>query len=102
MRLRGAAMGGPDAARFHDALRALRAEGHAHVVVDASGLTRIDPVGLGALLGGLALMRNAGGELSVATPPDHLHSLLVITRLRDALPCFDSIAAAHRAHAERT
>jgi len=100
VRLRGPAVGGPDGARFHDTLRTLKAEGHTHVVADLSGLTRMDPVGLGVLLGGLAFMRNAGGEMYLADLPDHVHSLLVITDLRGPLACFDSVADALRARSE--
>lgn len=100
VRLRGAVVGGPDGARFHDALRALKAEGHTHVVVDLSDVTRMDPIGLGTLLGGLALVRNAGGEMYWAALPEHVHSLLVITRLQAALPCYDSVTDAIQARAE--
>ena len=100
VRLRGLVAGGPDGARFHDALRKLRTDGHTHVVADLSGVTRMDPIGLGSLLGGVAFMRNAGGELYLASLPDHVHSLLVITRLRATLSCFDSVAAALEAQAE--
>lgn len=100
VRLRGPALGGPDGARFHDTLRALKAEGHTHVVADLGGITRMDPIGLGTVLGGLALMRNAGGEMYLADVPDHVHSLLVITRLRATLPCFDSVDEALQARSE--
>lgn len=102
VRLRGPVVGGPDGARFHDTLRALKAEGHTHVVVDLSGISRMDPIGLGTLLGGLALLRNAGGEMYGVGLPDHVHALLVITRLRSVLPCFDSVAEALQARSEAT
>lgn len=97
VRLRGPVVGGPDGARVHDTLRTLKAEGRTHVVLDLSGVTRLDPIGLGVLVGGLALVRNAGGEMYWAALPDHVHSLLVITRLHAALPCFDTVDEALRA-----
>ena len=90
----GAALGGPDGTQLYDTLQALHDQGHARVVMDLRGLTRINPRGLGLFIAGLALMRNSGGELRFANLPDAVHSLLVITRLRSAVPCFDSVEAA--------
>lgn len=92
--VRGAALGGPDGTQLYDTLQALHDQGHARVVLDLRALTRINPLGLGLFIAGLALMRNSGGELYFANLPDAVHSLLVITQLRAAVPCFDSVEAA--------
>lgn len=95
--LQGRLTGGADASTWHDALRQRCAQGHTRVVVDCRNVDRVDATGLGALVGALAVMRNAGGDLAIACMPDALRSLLLITRLAQAIPCFDTVDAAARA-----
>jgi len=58
------------------------------------GIEAIDAAGLGAIVGALAILRNAGGDLAIARVPDALRSLLLITRLLDVLPPHDTVEAA--------
>ncbi len=95
--LRGRLTGGADASTWHDALRQRCARGQTRVVVDCCAVEAVDATGLGALVGALAVMRNAGGDLAVACTPDALRSLLLITRLVHAIPCFDTVDAAAQA-----
>lgn len=95
--LQGRLTGGADASTWHDALRQRCARGRTRVVVDCRTVEAVDATGLGALVGALAVMRNAGGDLAVACMPDALRSLLLITRLVDAIPCFDTVDAATQA-----
>lgn len=97
VRLSGSFGGGPDASKWYDLLHRQVRRGHLRVVVDCGALTSVDPAGLGALAGGLATMRNAGGDLAVAHVPDVLRSLLLITRLTLAVPAYDTVDAAVKA-----
>lgn len=95
--LSGSFGGGPDASKWYDLLDGLVRRGRLRVVADCRALASVDPAGLGALAGGLATMRNAGGDLAVACVPDVLRSLLLITRLTSAVPTYDTVDAAAKA-----
>lgn len=99
--VRGAVLGGPDGTRLYDTLQRLQQQSHTHVVVDLHEVTRINPIGLGMLIGGMALMRNAGGDLYFARVPDLMQSLLVITRVGAVVECFASVEEALEAFAHK-
>lgn len=96
VRLRGPVRGGAAVSSWHDALRQCCARGQRRVVVDCQHVDAVDAAGLGALVGALAIMRNAGGDLAIARVPNALRSLLLITRLTDVLPPHPSVESACR------
>ena len=71
-------------------LHSLVEDGHTRVVVDLSGVDFIDSSGLGALISGLKVARQAGGDLRIAAPSRQVTSVLELTNLNRVL----------RAHAE--
>mgnify|MGYP006279561495 CR=1 FL=1 len=89
--LRGRVMGGPDGATLYETLRSLSEDGCTRAVLDLSAVDEMNPLGLGVLVGALALMRNQGGELAFAAVPKHVRSLLMIARLGPAVPCHDTV-----------
>ena len=96
VRLRGSVRGGAAVSSWHDALRRCCARGQRRTVVDCRDVEAVDASGLGAMVGALAIMRNAGGDLALAHVPDELRSLLLITRLTDVLLPYASVEAACR------
>lgn len=96
VRLRGPVRGGAAVSSWHDALRQRCVRGQRRIVVDCQHVDAVDASGLGAMVGALAIMRNAGGDLAIAHVPDELRSLLLITRLTDVLPPYPSVEAACR------
>jgi len=63
----------------------LVAGGQARVVVDLSGVEFIDSSGLGALIGGLKVARQAGGDLRVAGAGTQITAVLQLTNLNRRL-----------------
>ena len=57
------------------------AAGHTHVVVDLSETAVIDSSGLGALVAGLKMARQAGGDLRIARPTEQVRTVLELTNL---------------------
>jgi anti-sigma B factor antagonist len=96
VQLRGPVRGGVAVSSWHDALRRCCARGRRRIVVDCTDIDTVDAAGLGALIGALAIMRNAGGDLAIACVPDALRSLLLITRLTDVLPPHPIVESACR------
>ena len=88
------------APRLRDRLVQLITEGPPRLVVDLSGLTFIDSMGLGALVSGLKRARALGGDLRLAGPTDHVAKVLAITRLDQAFLVGDSVEAALAASSE--
>jgi anti-sigma B factor antagonist len=82
------------APRLRDRLVQLINEGPPQLVVDLSGLSFIDSMGLGALVSGLKRARAQDGDLRLAGPTDHVAKVLSITRLDQAFLVGDSVEAA--------
>jgi anti-anti-sigma factor len=81
-------------AAFRDRMRDVVTSGGALVVVDLSGVTFVDSSGLGAIIGGLRLARQAGGELRIACPTEQVRMVLNITSLDRVLRPYESLEEA--------
>jgi anti-sigma B factor antagonist len=64
------------------------------LVVDLSGVPFIDSTGIAALLEYLRDASDFGGRFCLAAPTEHVRHVFEIVRLQEALPIFDSTAAA--------
>lgn len=91
LQLKGDVMGGPDGSKLHDKLRELKEAGRKNVVVDLSKVRFMNSSGLGMLIGGLATMRNAGGDLRLANATDRIQSLLMIAKLLTVFKHYESV-----------
>lgn len=79
------------APRLRDRLVQLITDGPPRLVVDMSGLSFIDSMGLGALVSGLKRARAHDGDLRLAGPTDHVAKVLAITRLDLAFVVADTV-----------
>jgi anti-anti-sigma factor len=68
--------------------------GNARVVVDLSATEFIDSSGLGALISGLKVARQAGGDLRIAAPTKQVITVLELTNLNRVLRAHDSADSA--------
>ena len=66
------------------------AAGHHHVVLDMAGVEFVDSSGLGALIGGLKLARQAGGDLRIAAVNDQVRMVLKLTGMDRVLTPYSS------------
>lgn len=66
-------------------------EGAKMVVIDLEKVRYISSSGLGLLITLLTKMRNAGGELVLTAPSEHVKKLLLITKLNGIFKVLDSI-----------
>ncbi|MCV7434572.1 STAS domain-containing protein [Mycolicibacterium bacteremicum] len=69
-------------------LHALVEAGTRRVVVDLSGVEFIDSSGLGALISGLKVARQAGGDLRIAAPTRQVTTVLELTNLNRVLRAY--------------
>lgn len=72
--------------QLHD----LVAAGSSRIVVDLGATEFIDSSGLGALISGLKVARQAGGDLRIAAPTRQVITVLELTNLNRVLRAHDS------------
>lgn len=81
-------MGGASALRKQ--FQGLVDGGSNRIVVDLSTTEFIDSSGLGALISGLKMAREAGGDLRIAAAPAQVCTVLELTNLNRVLPTYES------------
>jgi anti-anti-sigma factor len=88
--------GGP-AETFEQNVRSLFRTGHRHLIVDLSGVPRIDSAGIRALVRGHTTAQRVGGSLRLAAPPPHVLKVLDVTHLAPVFEIYGSVEAARLA-----
>ena len=89
--LKGKLMGGPDTTVLHDRVHSLIAKGINQAVVDMAKVEWINSSGLGILMASLTTLRNAGGDLKLASVTKKIESLLLITKLITVFETYNSV-----------
>ena len=82
------------AAQLKQDLVKIVGEGQPRLVIDLAGVTFIDSSGLGALIGGLKVARQAGGDLRIAQPNQQARVILQLTTLERVLKPYATIEEA--------
>jgi anti-sigma B factor antagonist len=75
---------------LREELHSLIEDGNTRVVVDLSGIDFIDSSGLGALISGLKVARQSGGDLRIAAPTQQVQMVLELTNLNRVLRAHNS------------
>jgi anti-sigma B factor antagonist len=65
-------------------------------VVDLSEVRYISSSGIGLLITMLTKMRNAGGDVYLTTPSEHVKKLLIITKLNNIFTVYPTIEEAKK------
>jgi len=87
---------GEPSEQLHECLAGVKANGRKCIIVDLNAVPQIDSSGISALVRiSIALNRN-GGALRLVCKPGRCHDALTVTRLVEAIPTFDTEAAALR------
>jgi len=79
---------------LREQIRELSANGAVHLIVDLGQVDFLDSTGLGALVGGLRRLREAGGSLALVISTPRILRLFQITGLIKALAAQRSVADA--------
>ncbi len=74
---------------LRETLSQLVRAGRVKIVLDMSGVTRLDSMGLGVLASKLLTTRRLGGAIKLLRSTEHTAHLLYITRLSSVLENFD-------------
>lgn len=86
----GNLMGGPETSAVHEKVREIVGKGFKKLVIDLSGVKWINSSGLGALMGSMTTMKNADGEMKLASVSERILSLFMITKLVTIFETYDS------------
>ncbi|MDQ4125224.1 MAG: STAS domain-containing protein [Actinomycetota bacterium] len=84
---------------LRDAIGTMIDDGTPHVVVDLDGVPFMDSSGLGALMGGVRRLREAGGDLAIACTREQHLKLFTITGFGEGVsiaPTVEEAAAGFR------
>jgi anti-sigma B factor antagonist len=98
--LSGKMMGGPETTALHDHIRGLLNDGVNKVVIDLGGVKWINSSGLGVLMAAMTTLKNADGQLKLASVTEKVESLLMITQLMRIFETYDSVERAVSAMTE--
>jgi len=79
---------------FRERVKQLVESGTTHLVVDLGGVTFVDSSGLGAVIGGLKVARQAGGDLRIARPNQQVLLVLDLTSLNRVLQPYGTLEEA--------
>ncbi len=79
---------------LRDQIRELSAKGAVHLIADLGRVDFLDSTGLGALVGGLKRLREAGGSLALVISTPRILRIFQITGLSNALAVQRSVADA--------
>ncbi len=94
----GKFLGSIEGPAFKEKLEEMKAEGKTKVVVDLSKADFMDSSGIGTLIGALATMKKAGGDVKLASMKDRIKNLFLLTRLLGSVfEDFDSVEEAAQA-----
>ncbi len=92
--LQGNIMGGPDANLLNELLHKLVAQGKKKIVLDLKGVKLMNSSGLGMLIAALTTMKNASGNLKLASASKKIENLLIITKLVNIFEIYKTVKEA--------
>lgn len=92
--LEGNVLGGTDANLLNELLHKLVDQGKRKIVLDLKSVKLMNSSGLGMLIAGLTTMKNASGNLKLASPSNKIQNLLIVTKLVNIFEIYSSVKEA--------
>ena len=83
------------AGQLRELVAAAVAGGSSRIVVDLAAVDFIDSSGLGALVNGLKIARQAGGDLRISAPTDQVKLVLQLTKMERVLYPYPTVESAY-------
>jgi anti-sigma B factor antagonist len=90
IKLKGNITGIPDASEFNNSINRLLDENKNNIVIDFGNISYVDSTGLGIILRGYKTVKNAGGDIKIASLNERMSSLLEITKLNTIIDLYDN------------
>lgn len=92
--LAGDVMGGPEAIKLKDKINQLLDESLLKVVIDLSGVDRMNSSGLGILINALTTFKQNDGDLKLGGTTELIQNLLKITKLDNLFESYETVDSA--------
>lgn len=89
-------MGGPETAEFNDYISNLQNNGIVNLIFDLGGVRWINAAGIGALIAGIANLKNNNRTVKLANLSPKVKDVFNITRLSAVLEIYDSVEDAKK------
>jgi anti-sigma B factor antagonist len=86
----GNLMGGPESQELHEKVKSVLADGLRKIVIDIKGVKWLNSSGLGVLMACLTSIKEAGGQLKLASVAEKVQSILMITKLVDIFETYET------------
>jgi anti-sigma B factor antagonist len=88
MDIEGRIVLGDESAALREVICDLLSKGHKQILLNLKGVTYINSMGLGSLVGAFVTMRNQGGELKLLNITEKVTNLMQITKLYTVFDIF--------------
>ena len=89
--LKGKLMGMPETEELQSEIKAMLGQKIKKVVLDLSGVSWVNSLGIGAIMSAHTTMVNKEGKLCLAKVSDKVHNILIITQLQKIFCTFESL-----------
>ncbi len=94
IKMEGSMLGGPEASELNNALHKLIDAKKKNIVVDLGDVSVMNSSGLGMLIGAVTTMRNAGGNLKIATATEKIAQVFKMTKVNNVIELHDTVKSA--------
>ncbi len=94
IKMEGSMLGGPEASELNSALHKLIDAKKKDIVVDLGDVSVMNSSGLGMLIGAVTTMRNAGGNLKIATATEKIAQVFKMTKVNNVIELHDTVKSA--------
>lgn len=94
VKMEGNMLGGPEASELNSALHKLLDAKKKLIVVDLGGVSLMNSSGLGMLIGAVTTMRNAGGNLKVASASEKVAQVFKMTKVSNVIELHETVKSA--------
>ena len=94
IKMEGSMLGGPEASELNSALHKLLDAKKKLIVVDLGGVSLMNSSGLGMLIGAVTTMRNAGGNLKIASAAEKVSQVFKMTKVSNVIELHDTVKGA--------
>jgi anti-sigma B factor antagonist len=90
IKLKGNITGIPDASEFNNSIKRLLDENKKNIVIDFGNISYVNSTGLGIILRGYKAVKNAGGDIKMASLNEQMNNLLEITKLNTIIDFYNN------------
>ncbi len=92
--LKGKMMGGPESSKLREEIKSHLENNTLKFVIDMKNVKWLNSLGVGVLMGAFTTVKNAGGDVCLASLTEKAQSLLFITKLIQVFKTYENIDAA--------